>query len=72
MGYDRVVKAIGVSDVCLDIDNGNILLLRDMKHIPHIHMNLISTGKLDNKGFCNIFRDSKWNLTKGSLIVARR
>ncbi|CAA0822298.1 Unknown protein [Striga hermonthica] len=34
-------------------------------------MNLISTGKLDDEGFCNTFRDGKWKLTKGSLIVAR-
>ena len=71
MGNDGVAKAIGVGNVCLEIDNGNTLLLRGVKHIPDIRMNLISTGKLNDERFCNIFRDSKWNLTNGSLIVVK-
>ncbi|CAA0823428.1 Uncharacterized mitochondrial protein AtMg00300 [Striga hermonthica] len=71
MGNDGIAKAVGMGDVHLETENGNILVLRGVKHVPNIRMNLISTGKLDDEGFCNTFRDGKWKLPKGSLIVAR-
>ncbi|CAA0823295.1 Serine/threonine-protein phosphatase 7 [Striga hermonthica] len=71
MGNDGISKAVGMGDVHLETENGNTLVLRGVKHVPNIRMNLISTGKLDDEGFCNTFRDEKWKLTKGSLIVAR-
>ncbi|CAA0837820.1 cysteine-rich RLK (RECEPTOR-like protein kinase) 8 [Striga hermonthica] len=71
MGNDGIAKAVGMGDVHLETENGNILVLRGVKHVPNIRMNLISTGKLDDEGFCSTFRDGKWKLTKGSLIVAR-
>ena len=71
MGNDGVVKAIGMGDVHLETESGSTLILKGVKHIPDIRMNLISTGKLDDEGYCNTFCDGKWKLTKGSLIVAR-
>ncbi|CAA0805812.1 Uncharacterized mitochondrial protein AtMg00300 [Striga hermonthica] len=71
MENDGIAKAVGMGDVHLETENGNTLVLRGVKHVPNIRMNLISTGKLDDEGFCNTFRDRKWKLTKGSLIVAR-
>ncbi|KAJ0086211.1 hypothetical protein Patl1_08070 [Pistacia atlantica] len=53
-----LAKVIGIGDVCLEMDNGNSLLLRDVNHIPDIHLNLISMGKLDDKGYCNTFSDA--------------
>ncbi|CAA0837196.1 Uncharacterized mitochondrial protein AtMg00300 [Striga hermonthica] len=71
MENDGIAKAVGMGDVHLETENGNTLVLRGVKHVPNIRMNLISTGKLDDEGFCNTFRDGKWKLAKGSLIVAR-
>ncbi|CAA0840499.1 Unknown protein [Striga hermonthica] len=71
MGNDGIAKAVGMGDVHLETENGNTLVLKGVKHVPNIRMNLISTSKLDDEGFCNTFRDGKWKLTKGSLIVAR-
>ncbi|CAA0831359.1 Uncharacterized mitochondrial protein AtMg00300 [Striga hermonthica] len=71
MGNDGIAKVVGMGDVHLETENGNTLVLRGVKHVPNIRMNLISTDKLDDEGFCNTFRDGKWKLTKGSLIVAR-
>ena len=36
-----------------------------------MNLNLISTCRVDDKGFTNSFGESKRKLTKGSLIVAR-
>lgn len=71
MGNNGLAKAIGIGDVCLETNNGTMLVLKNVKHIPDIRLNLISTGKLDDEGFCNIFSDGQWKLTKGSMIVAR-
>ena len=45
-------------------------MLRDLGHAPEMRLNLISVGKLDDKGYCNTFSEGKWKLTKGSLVVA--
>ncbi|RVW60672.1 Retrovirus-related Pol polyprotein from transposon TNT 1-94 [Vitis vinifera] len=71
MGNDGSAKAIGIRYVRLETSNGIMLILKNVKHILDIRMNLISTGKLDDEGFCNTFRDSQWKLTKGSMVVAK-
>ena len=58
MGNDGSVKSIGMGDVCLETSNGTVLFLKNVKHIMDIRMNLISTRKLDDEGFCNTFHDS--------------
>ncbi|KAJ0080683.1 hypothetical protein Patl1_11836 [Pistacia atlantica] len=57
MGNNGVAKVINIGDVCLEMDNGNSLLLRDVKHILDICLNLICTDKLDDEGYCNTFSD---------------
>ena len=71
MGNDGSAKAIGMGDVRLETSNGTMLTLKNVKHIPDIRMNLISTGKLDDEGFCNTFRDSQWKLTRGSMVIEK-
>ena len=58
MGNDGSTKAIGMGVVHLETSNGTVLFLKNVKHIPDIHMNLISTGMCDDEGFCNTFHDS--------------
>ena len=43
MGNDGSAKAIGMRDVRLETSNGTMLTLKNVKHIPDIRMNLIST-----------------------------
>ncbi|KAJ0026150.1 hypothetical protein Pint_07933 [Pistacia integerrima] len=71
MSNDGLAKVIGIGDVCLEMDNGSSLLLRGVNHIPDIRLNLISTGILDDKGYCNTFSDGQWKLTRGVMVVAR-
>ena len=47
------------------------LVLRNVKHVPGMRLNVISTGLLDDDGYNNNFGDGIWKLTRGSLIVAR-
>lgn len=57
IGNDGLAKVIGIGDVCLEMDNGSSILLRDVKHITDSRLNLIYMGKLDDKGYCNTFSD---------------
>ena len=68
MGNNGVAYAIGIGDVCLETNNDTTLVLKNVKHIPDIRMNLISTGKLDDE---IKFINGQWKLTKGSIVVAR-
>lgn len=57
MGNDGLAEVVGVGDVCLEVSNGTRLVLRDVRHVPDIRLNLISTGKLDDERFCNTFNN---------------
>jgi transposase InsO family protein len=71
MGNDGLAKIIGIGDVCLEMINGMKLVLRDVKHIPDIRLNLISVGKLDDDGYCSTFHNGQWKLTRGAMVVTR-
>ena len=71
MGNTSVSKIVGIGDVCLETIIRNKLVLKDVRHVLDIRLNLISTSRLDDEGFENSFGGSKWKLTKGSLVVAR-
>ena len=71
MGNSGVSKIVGIRDVLLETNIGNKLVLKDVRHVPDIRFNLISTGRLDDGEFTSSFGESKWKLTKGSLVVAR-
>ena len=71
MSNEGVAKVIGIGDVFLKTQGDIKLLLRDVKHVLDICLNLISTSKLDNEGFCSTFFNGQCKLTKGSTVVAR-
>lgn len=71
MGNANFSTVVGKGDVCLETMNGMKLLLRDVRHVPDMRLNLISVDKLDEEGYCNTFHNGQWKLTKGSLVVAR-
>ena len=71
MGNEDVSKIVGMGDICLETNIGCKLLLRYVRHVPDIRLNLISTGKLDDEAYNNNFSDGKWKLSKDSLVVAK-
>ena len=48
---------------------GYKLLLKNVRHVLNIRLNLISTRKLDDDGYTNQFDKGKWKLTKGFLVL---
>ena len=70
-GNEDVSKIVDMGDICLETNIGCKLLLRDVRLVLDIWLNLISTGKLDDEGYNNNFSDGKWKLSKGSLVVEK-
>ena len=71
MGNCGVSKIVGIRDIFLETSIGNKLVLKNVRHVPDIRLNLISTSRLDDEGFTNSFGESKWKFTKGSLVKIR-
>ena len=50
------------------------LVLKDLRHVPNMRLNLISVNELDDAGLVNQFSGGKWKITngvEGSLYVTR-
>lgn len=50
---------------------GHTLVLKNVRHVPNLMLNLIPIEKLDDKGFASHFANGVWKLIIRSLIVAR-
>ena len=64
-------KIASIRSVCLTTSIGCRLILRDVRHVLDIRLNLISTRRLDNEGYNGSFHNGMWKFCKGNLIVAR-
>ena len=42
---------VGIGDVWLTIPTGCKLLLKDVRHVPEVRLNMISAGQLDDEGY---------------------
>jgi hypothetical protein len=60
----------GIGDICLQTDMGCRLILKDVRHISNLRLNLISGDVLDKDGFKHYLGGGEWKLNKGSMIVA--
>ena len=47
------------------------LVLKDVRHVPKVRLNVISAGRLDDEGYTGSIRNGVMMLNKGSLIVGR-
>ncbi|CAN0846213.1 Retrovirus-related Pol polyprotein from transposon TNT 1-94 [Linum grandiflorum] len=71
MGNDGASKIVGMGDIHLETNTGCKLVLKEVRHVPDMRLNLISTGKLDDDGYTSYFGEGKWKLSRGSLVVAK-
>ena len=44
---------------------------KDVRHIPVMKRNMISTGKLGDSGCLSMFGETWWKITKGSLVIEK-
>ena len=51
--------------------NRNQWLLKEVRHVPDLKKNLISTGQLGSEGCVTTFTDKAWKVTKGALVIEK-
>ena len=68
---DGASKIVGIGDIYLETSIDYKLLLKDVKYVSYIHLNLISTCKIDNDSYTKQLGERKWKLTKGSQVLAK-
>ena len=71
MGNSSYSKIVEIGDVCIEINVGNTMMLKDVQHVPDIRMDVFSTLVMDRASYCNYLGNGRWKLTKGPLVVAR-
>ena len=69
MGDNGECKIANIGNVCLTTSTGCWLTLKDVRHVPNIRLNLISTGRMDGEGYSGSFQNGKWKFSQGNLIV---
>ena len=71
LGNDKPLDIVGKGKVLIKLENGNQWFLKEVKHVPSLRKNLISTGQLGSEGCVSTFIDKTWKVTKGALVVAK-
>ena len=69
MGNDGSCRIVGMGNVCLMTFIGCRMVLRDVRHVLDVRLNLIPLGRLDDVGYSSAFQNGVWKFCKGSLIV---
>jgi hypothetical protein len=64
LGDDEPRQIVGMGKVKIKKNNGNQLLLVEVRHIPYSRINLISTWQLVSEGCISIFTDKAQKVTK--------
>ena len=65
IGNDSYTHVVGIGDICVGANTGYTMILKDVRHVLDICLNLISTYVLDKEGYGNCLSDGKWRLSKG-------
>ena len=71
MGNDGSSKVVGKGTIYLESSTGCKLILRNVRQVPDIKLNLISISRLDEEGYFIHFNDGEWKLYKANIIAAR-
>ena len=71
LGDDEPCKIVGKGKVRIKLNNGSEWLLKDVRHIPSMKRNLISTGQLGDSHCFSTFGETWWKITKGSLVMEK-
>ena len=68
---DEPCKIVGIGKVQIKLNNGNEWLIKDVRHIPTMKINLVSTGQLGDRRCLYTFGKKWWNITNGALVIEK-
>lgn len=71
MSNKKFFLILGIDDICISINAGIKIILKDMNFVPNLCLNLLSAGKLDEDGYTSSFGKKCWKLTRGLLVAAK-
>ena len=71
MGDDEPCKIVGIGKVWIKLNYGNEWLIKYLRHIPTMKINLILIEKLGDVSCLSTFGKTWWNITKGELVIAK-
>jgi hypothetical protein len=71
LGNNDRAQIIERGDVHLETKNSTTLVLKSVRHVEALRLNIISVGLLDKEGYFSRFGNAHYKLTKGNLIVAK-
>ena len=57
MGNEGTCRIVGIGDMCLTTSIGCKLLLKDVRHVPEVHLSLLSADQLDDEGYTGVVRN---------------
>ena len=47
IGNSSYSKIVGIGDVCIETNVGSTMMLKDVRHVPDLRMNMFSTLDMD-------------------------
>ena len=59
MGNTANSNIVGIGDICIHTNVDYQLMLRDVRHVPNLHLNLMFKIALDKEGFQNYFGNGR-------------
>lgn len=68
---NNYVDIVENGDICVKTNTGDTLTLKNVRHVLHMRLNLISIHILDKESNGNYFGDGQWTLFRGPLVLAR-
>ncbi|GKA32116.1 retrovirus-related pol polyprotein from transposon TNT 1-94, partial [Tanacetum coccineum] len=71
MGNDSPCKVVGIGTIRINMHDGVVRTLTDVRHVPDLKKNLISLGVLDSKGFKYTNENGVLRVSKGALVVMK-
>ena len=71
MGDDEPCKIVGNGKVNIKLNNVSEWILKDVRCIPSMKRNMISIRELGDSGCLSTFGETWWNITKGSMVIAK-
>jgi hypothetical protein len=71
LGDNEPSQIVGKGRINIKLNNGNLWILHEVRHVPRLSINLISPGQLDDEVCVVIFSDKNWKVKKGALVIAK-
>ena len=71
LGNNHACNIDGIGTIHLSLDNGQELVLKDVRYVLGIKKSLLSVGQMDLHGYTTLFGGEIWKLKKGSMLIVK-